>query len=295
VQRIVGGRYAPVFQERGIQRLDYVGPPVVWRARIISASRGTLAPFSVVNLGYFSFFLAQDGWFITNGSQVEPIGTQRVNRWFRDNVNQDKIGEVQGAIDWQNEAIIWSFHGEGSEVRNRLLVYSFAEGRWSTATVTVDWLVGSNLDGIDLDSLDAIYGDLDSIPGTLDSSEFASGDRRLAAFVKGATTSEYNLFTGDPLEAEWVTGEFQPSPSRRVFVSEVTPLMEATDWDMTAQLQFRNNRGQEEASSTATAGWAGFCAVRGEGQKMAVRLTKPSGSWQRAQGIQVRFRPAGFR
>lgn len=313
VQRIVGGRYALVFQERGIHRLSYVGPPQVWRADVISDERGAVAPFSVVNLGYLTWFLAQDGWYVTNGSEVQPIGQMKVNEWFLQNVAQGSIAQTHGAVDWQNECIMWAFINVTSDAYDTILTYSWAQDRWSTASVTVAWLVGSIADGVDLDSIDTLYGNLDNIPGSLDAAEFKQGARVLAAFISPVAPGDFNndfsadfniedgnistycVFNGEPAEATWRTGEFQPSPARRVHVSEIFPIMEADAWDMTAQLVMRDNRGQITASSTGTAGWSGFCPVRGEGQKVSVTLTKPSGPWATAQGIQVRFRPAGYR
>lgn len=312
VQRIVGGRYATVFQARGISRLSYVGPPQVWRSDIISQDRGAVAPFSVVTVGYFTFFLAQDGFFVTNGASVEPIGTQRVNRWFFENVNQSRIKEVHAAVDWQNESIVWGFHGTGSEAYNRLLVYSWAQQRFSTATLDFEWVVGSTLDGIDLDTLDSLdfaaagtpigtgqvgssfqvaLTGLDAISLSLDSEEFKAKDRRLSCFTGRA----YATFTGTPLEATWETGEFQPAPGRRVFVSEAAPVMDADDWNAVITLLGRDNRGLRGASAPKACGWSGFAPVRLEGQKMALRMVKPSGRWKEAQGAQVRFEPAGYR
>jgi len=295
VQKIVGGRYATVFQKRGVQRLSYVGPPVVWRADIISKDRGAVAPFSVVSVGYLTFFLAQDGFYVTNGATIEPIGTQRVNKWFFDTVSQSEIAQTHGAIDWQNECIVWAFKTSGTGY-NRLITYSWAQNRWATATVDVGWVIGSTIDGIDLDSLDALYTDLDSIPYSLDSAEFKSKDRRLAAFVTGTSTSEYSTFTGDPMEASWETGEAQPSPAQRVFVSEAQPLMNASTWDAKFTLKMRDNTGSQSTSLEIETGWGGFAPVRGEGQKVAVRMVKPAGSfWEDAQGVQVQVRGAGFR
>lgn len=294
VQRIVGGRYATVFQKRGIMRISYVGPPSVWRADVISHDRGATSPDAVATVGYLSYFLAQDGFFVTNGSTIEPIGTQRVNKWFFDTVSQASIADTHGAVDWQNESIVWAFKAAGDDY-DRLIVYSWAQNRWASATVPVGWLVGTTLDGVDLEGLDALYTDLDSIPFSLDSSEFKTKDRKLAAFVNGASTSEYSTFTGDPLEATWETGHAQPSPAQRVFASEVYPLIEANSWDMKATLLMKDNRGVASVSAEVETGWSGFAAVRGEGQKMAVRLVKPSGAWDNAQGVQVKYEGAGFR
>lgn len=291
VQRIVGGRYALVFQERGISRLDYVGPPQVWANRIISDGRGAVAPFSVVNIGYLTWFLSQDGWYVTNGTEVQPIGSQRVNRWFFAAADDDYLGTVQGAIDWVNECLVWSFVNRGETGYGCQLVYSWAQDAFSTAGNTVDWIVGSQTAGIDLDSLDAIYGNLDAIPLSLDATAFKPGARTLGGFI----ATEYSTFDGTPLAAQWDTGEFQPSPGRRVHVSAVRPVMDVTDWDMTAQLILRDNRGAVTYSNQATAGWDGSCSVRGEGEKVAVRLRKPAGEWEKAQAIHVKYAPAGYR
>jgi len=292
VMRIVGGRYAIVFQERGIQRLSYVGPPLVWRADVIEQDRGCIAPMSVVPVGYLAFFLAQDGFYITDGSSVQPIGTCRVNRWFFDNVDQLRIGEVCGAIDWENEAVIWAFPSSNGVGLDRVMVFSWAQQRWSSATISVDCFVGSQVDGVSLEALDAIYGDLENIPGSLDDPEFAPGSRVLAAFIDG----DYATFSGSPLEATWQTGEAQPSPTQRSFVSEVHPLIQATNWDTQISIAMRDNRGGQVFSPLKETGWSGFAPVRGEGQKVAIRMIKPAGSdWSEAQGVQVRYSGAGVR
>lgn len=296
VQKIVGGRYALVFQERAIHRLTYVGPPLVWRADVVSDARGALAPFSVITIAGVTYYLSQDGWRITNGSEEQPLGSQRINRWFIENVDFDQIAFTQGAIDWGNEAIVWAFTGLGSLTSSKLLIYSYSQNRFSTADANVDWICGSNFDGVDLDSLDAIYGNLDAIPGSLDVASLSGGDRVLSGFVGGASTSEYSIFNGTAQQAVWETGEFQISPQRRSFVNEVTALMEAEDWDMRARVNARNNLGVRSQSRNVQAGWNGACAVRTEGQKISVRVEKPSGgTWSKAQGIQVRFKEAGYR
>lgn len=291
VQKIVGGRYALVFQERGITRLTYVGPPTVWRADVISQDRGALAPHSVVTVGYISYFLAQDGFYSTDGASVTPIGGRRVNEWFFNNVNQGQINQAHGAVDWQNECIFWAIYGDGASSYTRMLTYSYAQNSWASATVSLDWLVGSTLDGVDLDSLDAIYTNLDNITVSLDSDEFKAKDRWLAAFV----ANEYSTFTGSAARATWETGEMQPSPARRAYVRAVTPVLQADEWDSEVTLLMRDNRGAQTLSPKAVTGWDGSASVRGEGQKMAVRVVKPGGTWKDATAVQVDFEAAGYR
>lgn len=299
IQKIVGGRYALVFQDRGIIRLSYVGPPKVWLSEIVSEDRGTTAPNSVVDVGYQTYFLSQDGFYVTNGSEFRPIGNDRVNNFFFETVDETKINQVQGTVDWLNGAVIWAFNDTTGTVRgfDRLLVYSWRYDRWSTATVDVDWVVGSTLDGITLEDLDALFGTIEDIPVSLDSEQFLAGDRRLAAFIQNTSgDSEYNVFDGEPMEATWRTGEFEPASAQRVFINEVYPLIQTNQWDMSCSVAARDNRGALQVSPPRLAGAAGFCAVRSEGQRLGVQMVKPAGGeWTRAQGVQINFVPAGMR
>ena len=295
VQRIIGGRFGLVFQERGIQRLTYVGPPIVWRADPISVERGALAPFSVVQAGSNAFFLAQDGFYATDGAGVQPIGTQRVNKWFFENADQSRMDRVQGAVDWQRECVVWAFHSKSEADYDRLLIYSWAQNRWSTATIGTQWLLTAKVPSATLESLNAAFGTLEAVPYSLDSARFRQSDVQLSAFLESGGDAALSHFTGAPLTAVWETGEFQPSPGQRVFVSEVAPMMEAAAWNPRAKLFMRTNMGAERESLEVEAGFNGYCPVYGEGQKVRVRMTKPGGTeWSGAQGMQVRFTPAGY-
>lgn len=291
VQRIVGGRYAMVFQERAISRLSYVGPPTVWRRDDVTTGRGAVAPFSVVQVGFLVYYLSQDGFYVTNGATTEPIGNNRINRWFFDTIDQSKVGEVQGAVDWVNECIFWLF-SEGGVGQDRAIIYSYGQNRWSTATISADWLVGSQVDGIDIDSIDEIYGDLDSVPVSLDAAEFRAGNRVLAGFVGGV----YGTLFGSPLEATFETGAAQVLPKRRVFMTEVAPLIDATSRDERVSIRSWDQFNVAEVTPQVQVGWSGFAPVRAECHKAAVIVRKPAGTeWSDAQGVQIRFRGAGYR
>ena len=290
VMRIVGGRYATVFQRYGIQRLTYVGPPLVWATDVIESARGCAAPFSIASIGHLNYFLADDGFWVTNGASTQPIGTNRINRWFFDNVAADNISRTTAAVDWKNEAIVWSFISGGAGY-DTLLIYSWAHNRWSYATVETDWIVGAREIWGDLDSLDAIYGDLDSIPVSLDDDTFRPRLSVLGAYVDGV----YKTFSGTPYEATWETGEAQPSPMRRGFVSGVTPIGEVDSWDYKVRLKMRNNFGKQTESMQIACGWDGSAPVRGEGQKISVELVKPAGEWDNTQGVQIWYSGGGYK
>lgn len=295
VQRVVGGRYGLLFQERAINRLDYVGPPVVWRRSEIEVGRGTTAPASVVTVGYLTFFLAQDGFYVTNGSQVTPIGSDKVNQWFFDNVNQARLSLTHAAVDWVNECVFWAF--QTGSVFDRVIIYSWAQNRWSSGTLTVEWLVGSRRDGVSLEDLDALFpGGLEDVTPSLDDDSWTAGARIMAAFVGVAGDTTYARLDGETLAAEWETGAYQPLAGRRVFVTECHPIFDADDWTMQFAAVSADNERAVTVGAYSSPGVAGFCPVRADGRLIRVAARTLAGAlWEKAQGVQVAYRPSGWR
>lgn len=296
ITALVGGRYPMVFQERGISLVQYVGPPTVWRVSVVSEDRGCIAPFSVATIGAQTYFLSQDGFYVTNGSEFVPIGSQKVNKWFFNEVDQAAIGATQAAIDWQNRSIVWAFRSVGSTAKDRLLIYSWEQGRFSTATVTADWLVGSRVDATTLEDLDALFPTLEDVTPSLDSEVWLAGDRVLGAFVSDSGLATYQTFNGPAMQADWELGAFQPSPGQRAFVSGAQPVLDADDWSMQIAAVAADNERSETFTAYSDTGVDGAAPLRADGKEMRLAARMPSGtSWRRAQGLQLTFRGSGRR
>lgn len=293
---LVGGRYPMVFQQRGISLVQYVGPPTVWQVSIVSEDRGCTAPFSVATIGSQTYFLSQDGFWMTNGSEFVPVGSQKVNKWFFNEVDQGALNETQAAVDWANRAIIWAFKSVGSTVKDRLLVYSWEQGRFSTATVTADWLVGSRVDATTLEDLDLLFATLEDVDPPLDSEVWLAGDRVLGAFISSGGLATYQTFNGEAMQADWELGAFQPSPGQRAFVSEAQAVVEADDWNMQISAVAADNQRMETATAYNSPGANGAVPLRADGKEMRLAARLPAGSeWRRAQGVQLTFRGSGRR
>lgn len=296
VTALVGGRYPMVFQERSISLVQYVGPPTVWRVSIVSEDRGCIAPFSVATVGAQTYFLSQDGFWMTNGSEFVPIGSQRVNKWFFETADNVTLGRTQAAVDWANRSIIWLFRSLGATGYNRILVYSWEQNRFSTATVSADWIVGSRVDATTLEDLDALFATLEDVTPSLDSEFWMAGDRVLGAFVSSGGFATYNTFNGPALQADWEMGAFQPSPGRRAFVSEAQAVLDANDWAMQVAAIPANNTRMEVPGSYSVPAVNGAVPLRADGKEMRLALRMPAGAdWRRAQAIQLTYRASGRR
>lgn len=296
ITAMVGGRYPMVFQQRGISLVQYVGPPTVWQIALVSEDRGCIAPFSVATIGAQTYFLSQDGFYVTNGSEFVPIGSQKVNKWFFETADNAEVSQTQAAVDWQNRAIVWLFRSIGSTVKDRILVYSWEQGRFSTATVTADWLVGSRVDATTLEDLDALFATIEDVTPSLDSEVWMAGDRVLGAFISSGGLATYQTFNGPAMQADWELGAFQPSPGQRAFVSEAQAVVEAEEWTMQIAAISADNARAETYTAYGAPGVNGAVPLRADGKEMRLAARLPAGSeWRRAQGVQLTFRGSGRR
>lgn len=291
---MTGGRYPMIFQERGVSRLEYVGPPMVFRRETIDQARGCLAPDSIVQVGFQTFYLAQDGFTVTNGSQAQQIGSQKVNRWFFSTADPVSVKDVQGAVDWQNELVVWAFRSQVVSGYDRLLIFHWATGRWSSATVFTSTLCGAVIDGYTLEQVGQLYESLESVPISFDNNRWRGRLRGLGCFVDGATTTTLHTFSGSPLAARFETGEMEPQPGRRVFVSRGWPLVRTGAATIAATAV--NHAGAETTAAPAAQGADGACPLRVDGRTVRLAVEIPAGAdWSDAQGVQVDYRVSGRR
>ena len=300
IMAIVGDRYPLVFQERAVSRMEPTGPPTVFRVATIEEARGCIAPASVVTVGFLNYFLSHDGFWVTDGSQVMPIGTRRVNEWFFDNVSEVDRFRTHGTVNWDKQSIIWTFYPKSNPTGfNRQIIYSWAENRWSTGSLSLDWLVDNKVAGTSLEDLDALFGsDLETVTPSLDASKWLAKSRVLSAFIQdGSSNSEMFTLNGDALEATFETSEHQPKPGSRVAVNAIYPMVENASENTTCGVITRNLKGGTETTSTLTTVNAhSFCPVRTDARFVRGKMVIPAAAnWDKAQGVQIEYRPSGRR
>ena len=225
VQRIVGGEYGVVFQERSISRIDYVGTPLVFQQSEIEPGKGTPSPGSVIQHGANIYYLAQDGFYVLrNGTTSEPIGVNKVNKWFWSNVNESYLSRISGAFSPDLGAIVWSFPSASSMGQpDRLLIYEFKIDKWSYAEVDTQVLIQGATSAYTLEQLDA-FGNMETLPASLDDPVWKGGSFRLAAFD---SSNRLSFFTGDTLSGTLETGEIG-SETVKSSVRSVRPVIDGT-------------------------------------------------------------------
>lgn len=294
VQKIIGGPFGYVFQEREIKTLEYVGPPVVFSIQPITRERGALSGDAVAAAGDRVFFLAQDGFYMLQGTSFQPIGNERVNRWFFDNVGSNELENVKATVDRQKQIAVWTFSTIDGGTPDRALLYNYAINRWSYVDLSGDdiaRILELRTVGYTLDTLDTILTsgiDIDSF--NLDGGAYAGGSLTLF----GVTTSgELASFTGTPKEAVIDTTEVDGGQNRRMSVANIRPLVEGVGTTVEVQLGRRDLLTEVPAfTAPQSLNVVGEAPILSDSRYTRARL-RITGGFEHASAVDFFGRPSG--
>lgn len=294
IQKIVGGEYGLVFQERAVWKMTYVGAPVIFQFDMIERNRGAYAPQGVIGWGNMVFFLADDGFYmIVGGSAAIPIGAGKVDRFFLADLQSSYAYRINAAIDPLNKLVMWAYPGSGSTsgTCNSILIYNWAVKRWSIVQgVSMECFTRYAATGYTLEDLDAISASIDALGVSLDSRTWTGGQQSLAAFD---SSHQLNTISGTAMDATVDTGEVQLTPGRRSSVMWARPL---TDGNAASVTMRTRNRLADTASygTASTQDSTGICALRSNARYHSARTTT-TGAFNFIQGVELAFATEGER
>lgn len=297
VQKVVGGaEYGLVFMEEAIERMDYVGSPLIYEFSRIDRKRGALVPNSVIGFGRYVFFWSPEGVFMTNGVESVPIGQNKVDRWLLSQLTNSDFPAVSSAIDPVNKLVAWSFPGTGSSgiTPNTILYYEWVDKRFSYVTgITHTRLIDGLTRGSTLDSLDADVGtDIDDaalFPYSFDSGAYSGGQRVMQAVDASNQIAE---FTGANLAATIDSKEVQLFPGFRARTSKIRPITESSGSSvtLTAGAAGRERQNDTVTFDTLTSQVTdGFCPSNNSSRYHRFRTSiAAGGTWEKFQGWGVK-------
>lgn len=298
VTGIIGGDIGYVFQQRAISRIQYVGLPGVFDIRLVEEGRGMIAPRAGVKVGDIIYYLSHDGFFAFNGRTSVPIGQDAVDSYVKRKLNWRSRLRVQCVADEERNIIIWAiptmmdnlYTNPEQYPLTELIIYSYADRRFSHANVTVQalftsawpsWITGPavaspetllNLDAQTISFDDEFYNSQRTRPAAID-------DQR-----------RYGMFVGASSEATVDTGMYTAPENKRVFVNRMTPVVDVAENVVTGQIIGRDQLAGEWAytDSAVPQELDGTIPVLAEGRFVRARVTIPRNVyWNNAQGVRV--------
>lgn len=297
VTGIVGGEtFGLVFQQRAITRFSYVGGQGVWQINTFEKNRGCWSPGTLVQAGGLNYFMANDGFYVTDGQSVKPIGNGSVDKFAIAEMDQSYLDRFCSGVDFTNKCVIWAYPATGGVTGdpNRLLYFNYAESRWSHAEESNMELLFQGLStGYTLDQLDAMMTSLDDYSVSLDSPIFSGGVNVTMAF---GTDHKLGAFAGTSGTAVFETGEQEPNPGGYATVYGARPLVSGNPSSITLSIGHRtqqDNQGRTFSTPVTPNSRTLNCDFIVTGRYVSARMSVV-GNFDRALGIQYAVKPAGF-
>lgn len=288
-----GEQWGLVFQQRGITRFTYVGGNLVFQVDTYERERGAWYPQGVAQVGNLTYFAAFDGFYATDGVQVLPIGSGKVNEWFTSQVDNNYTERVTAAVDLVNKTVCWSFPGADSSLGtpNLCLFYNFVTNRWSYGEQVCELIYTGKSSGYSLEDLDAISASIDAMTLSLDSAAWAGGAPVLSAFYTDHKAGE---FTGSAATAVIDTQESNLNRGGLATVTGVKPLVTGSG-TVTVAMGTRSAQSGTPSYTSASSphsrtGVAGF---RSTAYYHRARVSI-AGGFDDASGIEAYAVPAGM-
>ena len=284
VQGITGGEFGLVLMEKAVYRMSYVGSPLFFQFDAISRTLGCYEPNSIVQQGGRTFFLSDDGFYVCDGQNITPIGAEKVDRWFFDDVDEGNLDKMSAAVDPERHLIAWCY--PNANAGQSMIVFNWQTGRWSYGIVTVDYIANATTVGTTLEQLD-VYSSLEGVPASLDSRLWSGGKPLFA----GVRDDQIILFGGAPMSPEIITGDFEDGMQSIVKVA--FPQIDGGSADVAVASRFRLDNGVV-FSSDVSATTENRVSLRSIGRYHRLRL-KPTGNWQTIMAVDVETQPVGAR
>lgn len=284
--------YGVIIRDRSIWRMEFIGAPQIWQFTEAEVNRGTICLNSVISDGVIVYYLDDNGFFAFNGTSSTPIGNKKIDNYFFGRLDVDYVDRIKAAIDPVNKFIAWGYPTSGSQgLLTSVIMYFWAENRWSQADVSLDTIVALYTSGLTLEQLSSAYPVIETVPFSLDSRVWAGGNRSLGGF---STAHKIGFFAGANLQAVMETTEVAPNQGGRSFIQSILPVTDSTG--VYAKIRSRKNQyGSLTNSSSATfSSQTNEIPFRVDDRFHRVELTIAAGStWEQVQGVQFRMRPSG--
>lgn len=284
---ITGGEFGLVFMDRSIHRMSYIGSPLVFQFDNISRNLGCYESNSIVQYGGTSFFLSDDGFYACDGQSLIPIGNEKVNRYFYNDVDEGYLSLMSAAVDPFRKLVIWAYASQSSATVDKLLIYNYQTGKWTSGTTNASRVASSSTPSFDLEGMD-VFGNLEQIQSSFDNRVWLGGKMQFA----GVKNAKIVTFTGANNTAIIETGDIE-MPGTTSAITMAKPIVDGGSGSV-ALFSRRLLSEQVVFGSQTAANAENRVSIRGVGRYHRLQLT-PTGQWTNAVGIDVDMNPLGTR
>jgi hypothetical protein len=195
-----------IFQDNAIRRMNYVGGPTIMQIDKLVEGIGCVEPNSLVQWGSMFFFLSEDGFYMFDGQQAQPIGVGAFDKWFQANSNRGLWNRMSSAINPTDKLVTWAFCSSDnvSGTPDYLLIYNWVSKRASVVPYPtgIEFILGAASLGV---SIDDYNFDIDAMTISFDDPFFLGGSRYFGGFN---SAHKLGSFSGSAVAAILETGDY---------------------------------------------------------------------------------------
>jgi hypothetical protein len=286
IMGIRGGEFGLILLERGIQRMSYIGSPLIFQFDNISRNKGCMVAGSVAQYQGLTFFLSDDGFYACDGQQVMPIGSEKVDRWFLDDVSDNDYGTMSAAVDPVRKLILWNYKSKDGS--RKLIMYNFNTKKWTYGDAGTDFISDASSASSTLEEVDSLSASIDALATPLDSILFAGGKY----FLGGTLATKVITYTGTPMTARIQTGDIEAGGQSVVTLARP----QVDQGSATVAVASRRLLSEDVTFSTAVAADSdNRVPLRGSGKYHRIEVNPTGGRWKSAVAVDVDITPMGVR
>jgi hypothetical protein len=282
---ITGGEFGLVLMDRAIIRMTYIGSPFFFQFDTISKSLGCVEGNSVTKYGNITYFLGDDGFYSCDGTNIVPIGNEKIDRWFQANSNPSKLDTMSATVDPIRKIVVWNFLDNFGQ--RQLLIYNWQVQKWSYADTDTNYVAYAATAGVTLESLD-IYGTIDSLTTSLDDALWAGGKLLFA----GARADKIITFTGANSTAQLATGDIGSESTSIITLAR--PVVDNGSANVAVASRSLLNQGVN-FGSYVTADSENRVSLRSGGKYHRLSVVPTGAQWSNAIGIDIEITGQGTR
>lgn len=283
---IRGGEFGLVFLEKGIIRMSYSGTPFIFQFDNISRGKGCISASSIAQTQGVCFFLSDDGFYMCDGQQIQAIGSEKIDRWFFANADENAFDTMSAAVDPVRKLIIWNFKTTFSQ--RQLIIYNFKTQKWTYGDANADYISDASTSAVSLGGLDDISSSIDALTVSLDSILYMGGK-----YFLGGTSGVYVVtYNGQPATGQLITGDI--NAGGRSIVTLARPLID--NGSATVSVASRTLLSEELSYSTPVAADSeNRVSLRSNGNYHRFKITPTGVNWTTAVGLDVDLSGQGGR
>lgn len=272
---------ALVALQEGFEIMNYPDPEYTFRRTGLTAFRGLAACYSLCSTGQDDFVAyCTDGFY--RGLNMQPIGAERVDRWFLNITDEAARAAMFAAPDFRRK-VVW-FHFNTIDGTPLMLGYDWQLDRWCLSRPGLVDIFKLETVGLTIDGLGAMFDTFDDINVPFNSSLFDGGSFEFGGINENGELAYLN---GDPLEAMLPTNEASLNGMNRAFVNGGTVLTDAANHSVVLSTADRRGGIWRDRAPVTPSTRSGKLSLRGDGMLHKASVTIPSQSWTIFSGIDV--------